>query len=56
MDFVREAMFEAVVRQLFGADNVPKEKVGKGSQTIKPQLQRLGAAGVLIHFLQGANR
>ncbi len=27
MDFVRDAMFEAVVRQLFGADNMPREKV-----------------------------
>lgn len=27
MDFVRDAMFEAVVRQLFGHDNVPQEKV-----------------------------
>lgn len=27
MDFVRDAMFEAVVRQLFGHDNVPREKV-----------------------------
>ena len=27
MDFVRNAMFEAVVKQLFGHDNVPQEKV-----------------------------
>lgn len=27
MDFVRDAMFEAVVRQLFGKDNVPTKKV-----------------------------
>ena len=27
MDFVRDAMFEAVVKQLFGHDNVPQEKV-----------------------------
>ena len=27
MAFVRDAMFESVVRQLFGADNVPSNKV-----------------------------
>lgn len=27
MDFVRDPMFEAVVRQLFGQENVPKERV-----------------------------
>ena len=30
MDFVRDAMFEAVVRQLFGHNNVPQEKVRRG--------------------------
>ena len=28
MDFVRDAMFKSVVRQLFGTENVPAEKVG----------------------------
>lgn len=27
-DFVQEAMFEAITRELFGRDNVPKDKVG----------------------------
>ena len=27
MDFVRDAMFESVVRQLFGEDNVPQTRV-----------------------------
>lgn len=27
MDFVRDAMFEAVVKQLFGKDNVPQTRV-----------------------------
>ena len=27
IDFVRDPMFEAVVKQLFGHDNVPKERV-----------------------------
>ena len=27
MDFVRDAMFEAVVKQLFGHENVPQDKV-----------------------------
>ena len=28
MDFVRDPMFEAVVRQLFGKENVPATRVG----------------------------
>ena len=32
MDFVRDAMFKSVVRQLFGTENVPAEKVGLARQ------------------------
>ena len=27
MDFIRDAMFESVVRQLFGEENVPQTRV-----------------------------
>lgn len=33
-DFVQEAMFESVTRELFGRDNVPKDKVSVQEMTL----------------------